>query len=145
MNQPGNHAAGPCTGIDITVHHDPWINPGHPIDNILEPKTASIVLVSKTFGIGLSAKLHLWGPPFGGIAHVSWWVISFDIYFGDPKKTRPGPIDWDEFHRSFLPQPDNAANAGPQKDPVINTIGLQLLVWNGYKHPARTCECTLID
>lgn len=84
--------------------------------------TLRVLGISKTFGIELSARLHLWGPPFGGIAHVSWWVISFDINFGNQKKAEPGPIDWEEFHRSFLPQPDNTANAAAHQDPVINKI-----------------------
>jgi hypothetical protein len=84
--------------------------------------TLRLLGISKTFGIELSAKLHLWGPPFGGTAHVSWWVISFDIDFGNRQSTAPGPIDWDEFHQSFLPQPDNAANAVTPPDPVINKI-----------------------
>ncbi len=84
--------------------------------------TLRLLGISKTFGIELSATLHLWGPPFGGTAHVTWWVISFDIDFGDQKKTAPGPIDWQEFHQSFLPQPDNAANAATPPDPVINKV-----------------------
>ncbi len=36
-------------------------------------------------------------------------------------------------------------NYNQYRDQGDRTIGMQLLVWNGYNHPARTCECTLID
>lgn len=31
----------------------------------------------------ISADLHLWGPPVAGRVHVDFWVMSFDINFGD--------------------------------------------------------------
>ena len=84
--------------------------------------TVHVLGIRKTFAIELSATLHIWGPPFAGIAHVNWWVISFDIEFGSQKKAPPGPIDWQEFHQSFLPQPDTAANSASPQDPVISKI-----------------------
>lgn len=57
----------------------------------------------RTFTLELSANLDLWGPPFGGKAHVKWWVISFTISFGEGKALEI-PIKWPEFAESFLPQ-----------------------------------------
>lgn len=69
------------------------------------------VLVTKTWTVSLSADLHLWGPPFQGVAHIHWWVISFTVQFGDQSGKQPGKtIDWDQFYQSFLPQP-KATNA----------------------------------
>jgi hypothetical protein len=54
----------------------------------------------------LGASLELWGPPTGGKAHVSWYVISFTVSFGaDP----PGPLTdptWKDDLAPLLPQKD---------------------------------------
>ena len=71
-----------------------------------------------TLSIELAAWLHLWGPPFGGIAHVSLSIISFDIPFGDQDQGEPEPLTWDQFHRSFLPH--SKANGGG--DPLVSSI-----------------------
>jgi hypothetical protein len=84
----------------------------------------SLLGISKTFSIELGATVHLWGPAFGGVAHVSWWVISFDIDFGSIKNPVPEPIEWDEFHQSFLPQQQNEKEQKTQQiqEPVVSTI-----------------------
>lgn len=61
------------------------------------------------------ADLQVWGPPFGGHAHVSFTVIgikvAFDVDFGASART-PAPLDWDHadaaksFRKSFLPPDD---------------------------------------
>ncbi|WP_125143598.1 DUF6603 domain-containing protein [Clostridium transplantifaecale] len=55
----------------------------------------------KTFTVELGAALDLWGPPFGGRAHISWFVISFTIKFGEGRPS-PGVIGWDIFVDQFL-------------------------------------------
>ncbi|MEV6669520.1 DUF6603 domain-containing protein [Streptomyces sp. NPDC051162] len=69
----------------------------------------------------LGARLSVWGPSFGGTAHVKVLGISIPIEFGEPK-AGPAPIGWEEF-RTLLPQhpltltpvdglhPDHAAQA----------------------------------
>ena len=54
-----------------------------------------------TFRVELGANLELWGPPFGGKVHISWFIISFTISFG---KDRPSErnLDWKEFSDTFL-------------------------------------------
>lgn len=78
--------------------------------------------INKTLSIELGASVHLWGPPFGGIAHVTWFIISFDISFGKRKIPVPPPISWDEFHKSFLPQQQNAKEPKSIPDPVVGVI-----------------------
>jgi len=63
----------------------------------------NLLFVSKTFSIELGAQLNIWGPPTGGKVRVSWWVISFTIYFG-PGKESKRVLQWQEFNESFLPQ-----------------------------------------
>ncbi|GLW04054.1 hypothetical protein Slala05_76840 [Streptomyces lavendulae subsp. lavendulae] len=70
----------------------------------------------------LGARLSVWGPPFGGSAHVKVLGISIPIDFGE-RRTAPAPIGWEEF-RTLLPKhpltlapvdglhPDHAAPAG---------------------------------
>lgn len=62
------------------------------------------LFVHKTFTVELGVGLDLWGPEFGGIAHISWFIISFDIRFGSKERNKNTAIGWDEFTGSFLPQ-----------------------------------------
>ncbi|MDX2030053.1 MAG: DUF6603 domain-containing protein [Blastocatellia bacterium] len=61
----------------------------------------------RTVSIELAAELKVWGPPFSGIAHVKWFVISFDVAFGDRYETLPEWIkEWTAFQTAFLPSDD---------------------------------------
>lgn len=75
----------------------------------------------------LGARLSVWGPPFGGTAHVKVLGIDIPIDFGE-SRARPAPIGWEQF-RTLLPQqpltlapvdglhPDHAA-AARQSEPA---------------------------
>ena len=53
--------------------------------------------------VTISASIHLWGPPFGGVARIDLTVVSFDIDFGTPKPKRPELVKtWQEFCHTFL-------------------------------------------
>ena len=60
-----------------------------------------------SFDVG--ADLQVWGPKFGGHAHVYVKVIGikigFNVDFG-AKDSPPQPIEWSEFRKSFLPADD---------------------------------------
>ena len=62
------------------------------------------LFVHHTFTVELGVGLDLWGPEFGGVAHISWFIISFDIRFGSKGRNKNTAISWDEFTESFLPQ-----------------------------------------
>ncbi len=71
----------------------------------------------------LGARLEIWGPPTAGIAHVSWFVISFDIPFGaqdDGTKSKP-KLSWGTFEQRMLPQPD-AKKGGGDNDIVLLAV-----------------------
>jgi hypothetical protein len=59
-------------------------------------------LIQKTFSVELGAQLSLWGPPTGGTAYVSWWVISFSIDFGAGPPEELTLKGWDDF-KPMLP------------------------------------------
>jgi hypothetical protein len=67
--------------------------------------TLDLGFVRKTLTVSLSADVELWGPPLAGVAHVSWYVISFTIAInGGGRPNLPGKvIDWDTFESTFLP------------------------------------------
>jgi hypothetical protein len=71
-------------------------------------------MATLTFEVG--ASVHLWGPPFGGLARVSLVIVSFDIPLGEQEPAPPEPLTWNEFQQSFLPP------SQPGSDPVLNTI-----------------------
>src|SRR5215213_3227374 len=66
-------------------------------------------------GFDAGADLQVWGPPFGGHAHISIKIIGikigFDVDFGAAAPA-PQPLDWDNddpaksFRKSFLPKKD---------------------------------------
>jgi len=59
----------------------------------------------------LSAAVELHGPPLGGKARISLWIITFTVKFGEAKRLPP-PMRWESgdaeksFAKSFLPNPD---------------------------------------
>jgi hypothetical protein len=63
-----------------------------------------LLTTSLSYQVGVG--LDLYGPPFGGIAHVNIGVISFDIPFGVEKSQPPEALTWNTFAETFLP-PDN--------------------------------------
>lgn len=77
--------------------------------------TLSLGLIHRTLTIELGAGLRLWGPPFTGIAHVRWAVISFTVPInGGRRPDLPGRVlDWAQFAADFLPAVPAAAEAPP--------------------------------
>jgi hypothetical protein len=73
--------------------------------------------VNTALAVELGASLHMWGPPFSGKAHVTFCLSSFDLAFGATQQPELNAVEWDEFQKSFLPQPEKKND-----DPVINTI-----------------------
>ncbi|NER94137.1 MAG: hypothetical protein F6J86_09920 [Symploca sp. SIO1B1] len=61
-----------------------------------------ILFIHKTISVHVGASLDLWGPPFGGVAHVHMWVVSFSIHFGSSTNSAPA-LSWNEFKQQFLP------------------------------------------
>jgi hypothetical protein len=60
-----------------------------------------------TFSVQLSAKLEVWGPEFSGLAHVDWYIFSFDIAFGGTTKEDVPAVDWAHFRGALLPDKDD--------------------------------------
>lgn len=70
-------------------------------------------LFSITIHVGVD--LTMWGPEFGGLAHIDLSIVTFTIQFG-AGRTTPAPIDWTDFEKSFLP-----ADAKPKRQPLAMT------------------------
>jgi len=66
----------------------------------------------RSFKLEVFASLHIWGPPFAGIAEVMLATLSFAVEFGDQSKAKPDPLEWDQFQKAFLPSPDSNGNGG---------------------------------
>lgn len=67
-------------------------------------------LFSITVHVGVD--LTMWGPEFGGLAHIDLSIVTFTIHFGAGRST-PAPLDWSDFEKSFLP-----ADAKPKQQPL---------------------------
>lgn len=85
-----------------------------------------------TLGVSLGADMELWGPPTGGKVHISWFIISFTVSFGDEKLQRVPYIDWDDFAKT-LPGPGKssagkaltASNSGDDK-PDLKVVSINI-------------------
>ena len=70
-----------------------------------------IGIIRINLSLELSASVSLHGPPLGGKARISLWIISFTVKFGAGKHLPP-PMSWESkdseksFAKSFLPNPD---------------------------------------
>nr|BFE59358.1 hypothetical protein GCM10020063_038840 [Dactylosporangium thailandense] len=102
--QSGNLRAAFTAGVDFLIAWKPY----H-----YDARAYVDFNVSYTFdffgthhiSVDVGADLHIWGPDFAGTAHISLWIISFDVAFGAQNQTGPAPIDWPAFRR-FLPAAD---------------------------------------
>ena len=69
--------------------------------------TVNVSFVQTTLTVELGVSVQLWGPPLRGIAHVNWWVISFDIAINGGGSSQAGPatlLDWPAFAATSLPK-----------------------------------------
>ena len=70
-----------------------------------------IGIIRINLSLELSASVSLHGPPLGGTARISLWIITFTVKFGEAKRLPP-PLRWESddseksFAKSFLPNPD---------------------------------------
>lgn len=61
----------------------------------------------KFISVDVGADIHLWGPDFAGTAHISLWIISFDVSFGSTAPPHALPITWSAFKSSFIARDEN--------------------------------------
>ncbi len=114
--QSGNLKAWFTAGVDFLIAWQPFHYHGDIRVSIGASYTFKL-FGWRTVSVELAADLTVWGPPFSGIAHVKWLVISFDVAFGDRNEKVPDPIkEWSDFQKAFLPNDDGictiAAQAG---------------------------------
>ncbi len=87
-------------GIDILLAWSPFHYQGEAYVTI----GCSVSLGIFTITVHVGADLLVWGPAFGGTAHVDLDVVSFTINFG-ASQNPPPPVGWLDFQKQFLPQP----------------------------------------
>lgn len=134
-------------GFDALVEWAPF----HYEVDIWAEITAQVWLLFGWSGeVSLGARLSVWGPPFGGSAHVSVLGISIPIDFGEPK-AGPAPIGWEQF-RTLLPQhpltlapadglhPDHAAQTPPGGADVWTACADGFAFTLGTAFPASTLK-----
>ncbi|ENH66737.1 hypothetical protein FOC1_g10007387 [Fusarium oxysporum f. sp. cubense race 1] len=51
--------------------------------------------------VQIGAELYLWGPPVAGRVHVDFWIVAFDINFGD-HHPKIDPVSLSEFYELVL-------------------------------------------
>jgi hypothetical protein len=73
--------------------------------------------VTRMLTLELGAWVKMWGPPFSGTAHITFYILSFDIAFGAARQPELKKVEWDEFQQSFLPQGEKK-----DADPLVGSI-----------------------
>lgn len=58
----------------------------------------------------IGAQLYLWGPPLAGRVHVDFWIMGFDINFGQSEARVPA-VTLAEFYQLVLQASPNASSA----------------------------------
>ncbi|PHH93130.1 hypothetical protein CDD83_510 [Cordyceps sp. RAO-2017] len=62
--------------------------------------------------VEIGAALYLWGPPLAGRVHVDFWIVAFDINFGDSGHAGDS-IDLNEFYLLVLQTSSSSSLASP--------------------------------
>jgi hypothetical protein len=63
-------------------------------------------LTTLRFSVEVGAELRLWGPPTGGLVHLSAGRLSYTIEFGEGRGQQPKLLGWREFAATSLPYHD---------------------------------------
>jgi len=85
-----------------------------------------IGIIRIRLSLELGASVNLYGPPLGGKARISLWIITFTVTFGRARQLPP-PMLWESndpeksFAKSFLPNP--AVTRITLSDGLIKEVG----------------------
>ena len=117
-------------GADFIVYWKPFLYKAHlyidiGIDVVIH------FLGTHDIGLDAGADLQVWGPPFGGHAHVSVKIIGikigFDVSFG-ASAPKPDPLQWDNsdpsksFRQSFLPKQNDKIVSVAISDGLVRKV-----------------------
>ena len=84
-----------------------------------------------TLALELGAEVELWGPPTGGLMHISLFIISFTIRFGEDKPSLLPTLSWDEFNKTLPQGGGNSVMAGTLAAPDDKTTVVSISIANG--------------
>jgi hypothetical protein len=91
-------------GFDFIMFWKPFHYTGHAYVDIGGSYTFNF-FVEHTISIEVGATLDVSGPDFACAAHVSLYVVSFDVNYGVLNQM-PDWLTWDKFVQAFLPETD---------------------------------------
>ena len=95
-------------------------------------------LVTIHISVEISARLHLQGPPFGGVVYVDFWVFGFDIPFGDQIRGEDA-IELERFWRLLQSSPESGP-AGIGKNAHVFSIDAGIYTQGAAKKTEETKE-----
>jgi uncharacterized protein DUF6603 len=90
-------------GVDFLISWAPFHYEADAFINL----GCSVDLGLFTINVHIGADIYIWGPAFGGQAHIDLDVVSFTIAFG-AEAVKPPPVGWNTFKSKFLPQDSQA-------------------------------------
>lgn len=90
-------------GVDFLISWAPFHYEADAFINL----GCSVDLGLFTINVHIGADIYIWGPAFGGQAHIDLDVVSFTIAFG-AEAVKPPPVGWNTFKSKFLPQDSTA-------------------------------------
>jgi hypothetical protein len=118
-------------GADFLVHWKPFQYAG---DAYVDISTEATIHFLGTHHVSFdaSADLEMWGPPFGGHAHVQVKSVGiklhFDVDFGDGPLA-PSPLSWKQFRDSFLPANDQLTSVAAESGLVRRILQGNITHW----------------
>ena len=89
---------------DFLIRYKPFTYLIHVSISIGVSVRVDLWITSFTVTLHLGVDLTLWGPSFGGVAHISLYIVSFTLGFGSSSPPGGGDITWTEFRDTFLPK-----------------------------------------
>lgn len=109
--QSGNLKAWLTAWINIMIRWKPFYLTADIGISVGVSYKLDLLFTSVTLKVELGAELTLWGPPTGGVAHVDWHIISFNIPFGADQVAPGGQLlDWTGF-QGLLPNKSSPSSS----------------------------------
>ena len=100
-------------------HYDARI--GISISIIFNAFRKEVTATSSGLKLEIGADLHVWGPPFAGMARISYWCVSFSVKFGNQSTQAANQISWNDLCERFLPTEQKSRQ---EKQPNFGSIAL---------------------
>jgi hypothetical protein len=111
---------------DFLIQWNPFYFTGEIAVSLGASYKLNLLVSTVTIKVELGASLEIWGPRIGGNVHVDWYIISFAVSFGEPKRMPDSNPDWSVV-ASLLPEPQSINKITVSSGLVDTTNGIWIV------------------